>query len=86
MMSCHLAKIYGHSIEGYVPAKEIKDLLNELPNALGFAVLEMPTGSPGIGSEDDREAHDVSLIKNDGRFDLFQHYPEDGLLAQSVLG
>ena len=38
-------------IEGHVPAKAIKRLLSERPQAKGLAVPGMPIGSPGMEVE-----------------------------------
>ena len=79
MMSCHTAKIDGYFIEGHVPASEIKRLMADRPDALGLAVPAMPYGSPGMGSEDAREAYDVYIISADGTAEVFQHYAEAGI-------
>jgi hypothetical protein len=48
LRSCHTAIIGGYTIEGHVPATEIKQLLKERPkSAKGLAVPGMPVGSPG---------------------------------------
>ena len=80
MMSCHTANIMGYFIEGHVPAKDIKHLIYERPNALGLAVPGMPYSSPGMGPEAEREAYDVFMIRQDGTPEVFQHYPKAGLL------
>ena len=79
MMSCHTAKIDGYFIEGHVPAREIKRLMADRPDALGLAVPAMPYGSPGMGPEDQREAYDVYIISADGTAEVFQHYAEAGI-------
>ena len=79
MMSCHTAKIDGYFIEGHVPAREIKRLMADRPDALGLAVPAMPYGSPGMGPEDEREAYDVYIISADGTAEVFQHYAEAGI-------
>src|SRR5438094_287402 len=50
MQSCHTAIVNGYTIEGHVPAGEIKRLLNEHPKFVGLAVPGMPLGSPGMES------------------------------------
>ena len=79
MMSCHTAKIDGYFIEGHVPAREIKRLITDRPDALGLALPAMPYGSPGMGSEDAREAYEVYIISADGTAEVFQHYAEAGI-------
>jgi hypothetical protein len=49
MESCHTAVVSGYTIEGHVPAADIKRLLNEKPKAVGLAVPGMPVGSPWNG-------------------------------------
>ena len=81
MRSCHTARINSYFIEGHVPASDIKRLLTERPDVLGLAVPGMPYGSPGMGSEENREAYDVFIIRRNGTFDVFQHYPKAGVLV-----
>lgn len=75
MMSCHTALVDGYVIEGHVPAADIRRLLEERPDAIGLAVPGMPYGSPGMGPEEDRDAYDVYLIRNDGVTEVFSSYP-----------
>jgi hypothetical protein len=35
----------------------------------------MPYGSPGMGSEDSRDAYDVLLIRRDGGLEVYTSYP-----------
>ena len=79
MMSCHTAKVDGYFIEGHVPASDIKRLIADRPDALGLAVPAMPYGSPGMGTEDEREAYDVFIVRTDGATEVFQHYPKAGI-------
>ena len=76
MVSCHTALIDGYVIEGHVPARDIRRLLNERPDAVGLAVPGMPYGAPGMGPEDERDAYDVYLIGRDGRVEVFSSYEE----------
>lgn len=46
--SCHTAQVAGYAVEGHVPAREIRRLLKERPQAIGLAVPAMPLGSPGM--------------------------------------
>ena len=62
-------------LEGHVPAADIRRLLVERPDAFGLSVPDMPYGSPGMGSEDSRDAYDVLLIKRDGSLKVFTSYP-----------
>jgi len=70
---CHTAVVEGYAIEGHVPAKEIKRLLNERPKAKGLAVPGMPAGSPGMPS-DKPQPFDVLLVKPDGTTAVYQSY------------
>ncbi|WP_287958996.1 DUF411 domain-containing protein [Filomicrobium sp.] len=69
--SCHTAKIGGYSIEGHVPAADVKRLLAEKPDAVGLAVPGMPIGSPGMEAGDTREPYEVLLIKHDGTSEVW---------------
>jgi len=71
--ACHTAVIEGYAIEGHVPAREIKRLLAEKPNARGLAVPGMPAGSPGMPSARP-QPYDVLLVKPDGTTVVFQSY------------
>ncbi len=74
MTSCHTGEIEGYMIEGHVPVTDIRRLLADRPDAVGLAVPGMPYGSPGMGSEDEREAYDVFLIRRDGGTEIFSSY------------
>ena len=74
--SCHTAKIEGYPIEGHVPAREIRRLLRERPDAIGLAVPGMPLGSPSMDYSDDREDFDVLLVRKDGSTEIFASYPD----------
>jgi len=71
--ACHTAVVEGYAIEGHVPAREIKRLLAERPNARGLAVPGMPAGSPGMESNRP-QPYDVLLVKPDGTTAVFQSY------------
>lgn len=73
--SCHTGTVDGYVLEGHVPAADIRRLLVERPDAFGLSVPDMPYGSPGMGSEDIRDAYDVLLIKRDGSLKVFTSYP-----------
>lgn len=75
MISCHTAQVEGYVIEGHVPARDIRRLLAERPDALGLSVPGMPFGSPGMGPETRREAYDVVLMLRDGSSRVFTAYP-----------
>ena len=73
--SCHTGLVDGYTLEGHVPASEIKRLLAEKPKARGLAVPGMPVGTPGMEVEGTRrDAYDVLLFADDGRRSVFRHY------------
>ena len=48
LRSCHTALVEDYIIEGHVPAKDIRCLLEKRPTATMLAVPGMPIGSPGM--------------------------------------
>lgn len=72
--SCHTGQIAGYTIEGHVPAREVRRLLSERPDAVGLTVPDMPLGSPGMEAGDDKEPYDVLLLKKDGSTEVFASY------------
>lgn len=75
LVSCHTATIGDYTIEGHVPAADIRRLVAERPAAVGLTVPGMPFGSPGMGPEAEREAYDVLLVGLDGSSSIFTSYP-----------
>jgi hypothetical protein len=74
--SCHTGLVDGYALEGHVPAADIMRLLEEQPDAIGLAVPGMPYGSPGMGSEADRDAYDVLLVRRNGEVEVFSQYKQ----------
>lgn len=75
--SCHTARIGGYVVEGHVPAREIRRLLAEKPDAIGIAVPGMPIGSPGMDGPEyggRREPYDVLLVHRDGSSRVYASY------------
>ena len=75
--SCHTARVGGYAVEGHVPAREIRRLLEERPAAVGLAVPAMPVGSPGMDGPEygaRRDPYDVLLVAQGGRSTVFQSY------------
>lgn len=70
--SCHTARVGGYSIEGHVPAKDIRRLLAEKPRAIGLAVPGMPQSAPGM--DNPGFPYDVLLVGLDGRTSIYQRY------------
>ncbi len=75
LWGCHTATVAGYTVEGHVPATEIRRLLSERPAARGIATPGMPTGSPGMEYGDEREAFDVMLVGLDGSAGVYASYP-----------
>lgn len=76
--SCHTALVGGYAIEGHVPAREIRRLLAERPEALGLAVPGMPVGSPGMDGPaygNRQDAYKVLLLTSGGGSRTYQDYP-----------
>lgn len=71
--SCHTARVAGYTLEGHVPAREIKRLLKEKPKAVGLAVPGMPNGSPGMDGPR-HDPYDVLLVTSDGQAQRFASY------------
>ena len=74
MVSCHTAVVNGYTIEGHVPASEIKRVLNERSKAVGLAVPGMPAGSPGMEAAHS-EAYSVFVFDESGHGTVYAHYP-----------
>lgn len=72
--SCHTAELAGYAIEGHVPARDIKRLLQEKPQARGLAVPGMPIGSPGMEQGARREPYAVLLVDPNGSARTFSRY------------
>ncbi len=75
--SCHTARIAGYTIEGHVPAQEIRRLLQAKPKAVGLAVPGMPVGSPGMDGPaygQRKDPYDVILVKADGSSTVYKSY------------
>ncbi len=48
MESCHTAFIDGYVIEGHVPARDVRRMLDKRPAIKGLAVPGMPQSAPGM--------------------------------------
>lgn len=71
--SCHTAVVDGYALEGHVPAREVKRLLAEKPNAAGLSVPGMPLGSPGMEGPR-KDSYDVFLVLKSGDRSVYSHY------------
>ena len=67
LRSCHTAMIGDYVVEGHVPVREIKRLLQEKPKAIGIAVPGMPIGSPGMEQGDRKDSYKVVLFYKGGK-------------------
>ena len=75
--SCHTALVGGYAVEGHVPAREIRKLLQDKPEAIGLTVPGMPVGSPGMDGKvygDRRDPYDVLLVLKSGDTRVFASY------------
>ena len=71
--SCHTARIDGYFVEGHVPAREIKRLIDEKPDIRGLSVPGMPMGSPGM--EGDRvDRYQVLAIDSRNSASVYSQY------------
>lgn len=52
--ACHTATVGGYTIEGHVPAADVRRLLDERPDVAGIGVAGMPSGSPGMPGPPER--------------------------------
>ncbi|MCP4073387.1 MAG: hypothetical protein GY742_16865 [Hyphomicrobiales bacterium] len=60
----------GYSIEGHVPASDIKRMLSENPAIKGLAVPWMPSSAPGMDSPE-REPYTVFAFDSNGATSVF---------------
>ena len=75
--SCHTARVAGYVIQGHVPAREIKRLLRDKPDALGLTVPGMKVGSPGMDGpayKGRKDPYEVLLVRRDGSTSVYQSY------------
>ena len=71
MASCHTSVVGGYSIEGHVPAADVKRLLRDRPKAAGIAVPGMVQGSPGMEQGQGSEPYNVVLFSSGGKSSVF---------------
>ncbi len=68
--SCHTAVVNGYTIEGHVPAADIRKLLKSREKVRGLAVPGMPVGSPGMeGSRQDK--YETIAFSRNGKSRIF---------------
>ncbi len=74
LASCHTAVIDGYTIEGHVPASDIKRLLKEKPVLQGLSVPQMPVGTPGMEQGSRKDPYKVISFDREGRTGVFADY------------
>lgn len=67
LRSCHTATVGGYTVEGHVPAADIKKMLGEKPAIAGIAVPGMPIGSPGMEQGGMKQPFDTVAFTKDGK-------------------
>ena len=65
LMSCHTAEVAGYVVEGHVPAREIRRLLEEKPDVDGLSIPGMPQGSPGMETPNAPDRYDVIIFSGE---------------------
>jgi hypothetical protein len=68
--SCHTAKVGNYTVEGHVPAADIKRMLKEKPAIAGLSAPGMPQGSPGM-EQGSKQPYDVVAFTKDGKTTVF---------------
>ena len=77
LASCHTALVGGYAVEGHVPARDIRRLLKDKPEAVGLTVPGMPVGSPGMDGTiygNRRDRYDVLLLTKSGEPRVYASY------------
>ena len=71
LSSCHTGKVGNYTIEGHVPADDIKKMLKEKPAIAGISVPGMPMGSPGMEQGGRKQPFDTIAFTKDGKKSVF---------------
>ena len=75
--SCHTAVVDGITIEGHVPAQDIKRLLADRGNIRLLTVPAMPSGTPGMDTAGaPKDSFRVYSISQDDQVDVFRTYSD----------
>ena len=74
LVACHTARTGGYTIEGHVPAADIRRLLRERPAIAGLAVPGMPIGSPGMEQGDRHVPYAVLAFDTQGGTRVFEQH------------
>jgi hypothetical protein len=76
LASCHTAYIGGYTVEGHVPAEDIKLLLKTQPKVTGIAVPGMPVGTPGMEMGNRNDPYHVIAFDREAYY-VFSSYPAE---------
>lgn len=71
LASCHTAVVEGYVVEGHVPGRVVRSLLEAAPAVAGLAVPGMPVGSPGMEGPNP-QPYDVVAFDGDGNRTVFE--------------
>jgi hypothetical protein len=71
LRSCHTATVGGYTVEGHVPAADIKKMLAEKPAIAGISVPGMPIGSPGMEQGGMKQPFDTVAFTKAGKKTVF---------------
>ncbi len=75
LRSCHTAKVDGYTVEGHVPATDIRKMLKERPKISGIAVPGMPMGSPGMEQGGMKDPYDTVAFTKGGAKTVYARHP-----------
>ena len=73
MESCHTAFVGDYSVEGHVPASDVKRMLEQHLNVKGLATPGMPASAPGMDSPEG-EPYTVFTFNAKGKTNVFANY------------
>ncbi|MDD5036332.1 MAG: DUF411 domain-containing protein [Methylococcaceae bacterium] len=76
LQSCHTASVKGYTVEGHVPAADVKKLLLTQPKATGLAAPGMPTGSPGMEMGGRKDKFSVLIFDPQGHTERFAEHSD----------
>ncbi len=75
--SCHTATVNGITIEGHVPAQDIKRLLREKGDIRLLTVPAMPSGTPGMDTPGaPKDAFRVYSVSQDDQVGIYRTYTD----------
>jgi len=74
LASCHTALINSYVIEGHVPARDIKRMLQSKSAITGLSVPGMPVGTPGMEMGGQKQAYQVISFSKQNENKVFSSY------------